>query len=225
MKEYDREIKKAYERMGKLKSDVNNTPRIASIIMYAATALTILCLALSLFQVNEYLANIAPWGALGGAGLVLLVYLLCKLGGATKYIEVVIKHEGVYLLFQVVTEKHVIFTDGNFVLEYKKGNIKEIDSILNPYLSYDAPLKAEYSNKTLSRMGNYYDGVSNEFGDKPVKYKVTMEKKFVTGFKANGKRALFDCINDKDSLLTIPAVMAAEIKERGVKLPRDIVAK
>ena len=225
MKEYDREVKRAYERMGKLKADVNNTPLPITVIMYIFTVATVVGIAMVLFNPgNELLTNIAVGVASGGAITVLLLYLITRFAGPLKYAEVVVKHEGVFLHFQVISEKHVLFSNGQFALEYKKGTIKEIDGMLYPHMHFNAPLTAEYSERKYATKGASYVGESTAFGKK-VKYVVTVENKYVMGFKANGKRVFFDCVNQKDALLTIPTLLAEEIKERGVALPKDIVAK
>ena len=225
MKEYDREVKKAYERMGKLKADVNNTPLPITIAMYALTVIALLGLGATLFMgSNPTVMTVANIMALGGASSLLLLYLLTKLVGPLKYSEVIVKHEGVFLFFQVITEKHVLFSNGQFAIEYKKGQIKDIDGLLFPHMHFNSPTTAEYSERKYARQGATYVGVSEAYGKK-IKYVVSVENKFVVGFKANGKRVFFDCINQKDAILTIPKVLADEIRERGVALPKDIVAK
>lgn len=217
MKEHDREIRKKYERIGKLKADVDTMPKPFTVAVYLLTIIAVAALLATIFMQWDF----GMWVALGSGFVDIILYFAASLRGPIRYTEVMIKHEGVYLLFQIIKESQVIFTDGNYTLEYKKKQVSERpEGILNPYLSYNAPLAAEYTACEQKGMKTVYTGNAETDGKK-VEYKVTVEGKFISGFKANGRSIMFDCINQKDAGLSIPAPLAAAISERGTVLPAN----
>ncbi len=225
MKEYNREVLKAYERMGKFKTDVNSMPKPARIINYVSVAISIAAFLMMLLYGNsQLLSTIAMIITLIGVAVILGLYLYCRAQGPIKYFEVMIKHEGVRLTFQVINEKHIIFSDGSFTIEYKKGVITEIPGLMNPHLSYTAPQSCDFYEKRMTRTGATYIGETETFGKKAV-YQVNIDNKLVSSVKAYGRRIYFDCVNQRDALLTVPSALADEIKARGVNLPKDVVIK
>lgn len=218
MKEADKEIRKKYERIGKIKADVGVMPRAFTTTVYALIILAVLGLLASML----FGASLAMWGAAVCMLAVILMYFIASRRGPVRYTEVMVKHEGKYLLFQVINEKNVIFTDGEYTLEYKKKEVKERpEGILHPELSYNAPLAAEFTAAERKGSKTIYTGEADgEKGRKAI-YKVSVEGKLITGFTRNGKKVLFDCINDRGSALGIPAALADEILKRGTVLPKN----
>ena len=112
--------------------------------------------------------------------------------------------------------------DGEYTLEYKNKEVKERPSgIMYPELSYAAPLKAHYTRTESKSNKMFYVGDYTTAEGKKIVYKVQVSVKFVDGFSANGKKVVFDCINDRSTGLGIPAALAEEIIKRGTVLPKN----
>lgn len=225
---YAREVQKRYEKMGKVKADVGAAPLAYTIFVYAFAVLALFGLLFGIMNMSSVktlgIISLAVSGTC--AVLLVLMYFIASRKGSTRYVEVAIKYEGKFLLFQIIDERHVIFSDGEYTLEYEKKQVKERpQGILNPQLSFDAPLSATYEAVENKGMKTIYVG-KKDSGDpeKPYVYKVSCEGKFVTGFKMNGKSVTFDGINEKGVSLGIPAMLIEEIQKRGTSLPaKEIV--
>ena len=217
MKEYDREVQKRYERMGKLRADVGVMPKAFTAVIYTF----IIAALIGFFLAFLGGLSFSMWISAGCLLVVILMYFIASRKGPVRYSEVLIKHEGVYLLFQVISEKNVIFTDGNYTLEYKNKEVKERpEGILHPELSYSAPLAAEYTSSERKGTKVYYVGTLDA-GEKKYVYKVQVNGKFISGFTVDGRSVVFDCINDRAAGLGIPAALADEIMKRGTALPKN----
>ncbi len=221
MKEFDKEVRKRYDHTGTVKADVNALPSCVRAVIYVLVAIAVLGIMICLVYSGSEIASYAIWTAAGAAAVVVAIYLLSSSKGSSRYFEVMFKCTGKYLVFQVISEKHVIFSNGEYTLEYKKREVNEIDGIMNAYLSWNAPYDADFES-CQKKGGNraVYIG-KKQFEDKTVEYKVTCEGKFVTGFKANGRSVTFDCLNRRDAGLGIPAALVQAINERGTALPVD----
>lgn len=221
MKEFDKEVRKRYDHTGTVKADVNALPAAVRAVIYVLVALAVLGIMIGIVYSSTAIASYAIWVAAGAALAVVMIYLLSSAKSASRYFEVMFKCEGKYLVFQVISEKHVIFTDGEYTLEYKKREVKEIDGIMNAYLSWNSPYDADFVSRQ-NKGGNRVVYIGKKtVGEKQIEYKVTCEGKFVTGFKANGRSVTFDCLNRRDAGLGIPAALAQAITERGTALPAD----
>ena len=221
MKETDKEIRKKFERIGKLKADVGVMPKPFTNTVYALIILAVLGLLAALF-LGGSIAAYSMWGAAACMLAVILMYFVASRFGPVRYTEVMVKHEGKYLLFQIINEKNVIFTDGEYTLEFKKKEVKERpEGILHPELSYNAPLRALFTNVETKGNKVLYVGEANDETGRKTVYKVEVKGKLIAGFTTNGKKIAFDCINDRGAGLGIPAALAEEILKRGTKLPKD----
>lgn len=220
---YAREVQKRYEKMGKVKADVGAAPLVYTVFVYAFAVIALFGLLFGIMNMStsKTLGIISLAVAGTCAVLLVLMYFIASRKGPTRYVEVAIKYEGKYLLFQIIDERHVIFTDGEYTLEYEKKQVKERpQGILNPQLSFDAPLTATYESTEIKGMKTIYVGKKDSGNEKkPYVYKVSCEGKFVTGFKMNGKSVTFDGINEKGVSLGIPAMLIEEIQKRGTALP------
>lgn len=218
MKDLNKELEKKYERMGKLRADISVMPRPFTITIYTLIIISVVGLLLS-FLLG---ITIAMWVAAGSLLVVILMYFIASRICPVRYTEVMVKSEGKRLVFQVLSEKNVIFSDGEYTLEYKNKEIKERPSgIMYPELSYAAPLKAHYTRTESKSNKMFYVGDYTTADGKKIVYKVQVSVKFVDGFSANGKKVVFDCINDRSTGLGIPAALAEEIIKRGTVLPKN----
>lgn len=224
--ERGRDIKKRYERMGKLKADVGAAPLAYTVIVYAFAVIAVFGLMFGVINLRSDLGKIALAVAGVSGALLVIMFFVASRKGPTRYTEVAIRYAGKQLLFQIIDDRHVIFTNGEYTLEYFKKKVTERpQGILNPLLTFNAPLAATYGETTFKGGKTVYVGaLKSEDGKKPHVYKVSCEGKFVTGFKMDGKSVNFDAINQKGVSLGLPALLIEAIQERGTLLPPKDIA-
>ena len=222
----EKDLRKRYEKMGKLKADVGAAPLAYTVVVYVLAVLAVFGLLFGLMNMRNTVGKISLIAAGVSAALLILLYFIASRKGPARYTEVFLKFAGRQLLFQIIDERHVIFTDGEITLEYDKKQIKDRhEGIMNPHLRFDAPLHATYKaieNKGIKTV--YVGEVPSDNGEKPLVYRVACEGKFVSGFKVNGKSVNFDNINQKGVSLALPAPLIEAIQERGITLPPKDIA-
>lgn len=186
MKDLNKELEKKYERMGKLRADISVMPRPFTITIYTLIIISVVGLLLS-FLLG---ITIAMWVAAGSLLVVILMYFIASRICPVRYTEVMVKSEGKRLVFQVLSEKNVIFSDGEYTLEYKNKEVKERPSgIMYPELSYAAPLKAHYTRTESKSNKMFYVGDYTTADGKKNSVQSTSQRKIRRRFQRQRQKS------------------------------------